>query len=127
MIHGIGTDLLDSARIRSGLARFGEHYADRILAPAEHAAYYASRDPALYLAKCFAAKEALSKALGTGLRPPVTLRNIAVLRDPHGRPHFELAPPLAAWLDARGIRRHHVSLSDEGDLVLAFAIVESES
>ncbi len=127
MIHGIGTDLLDSTRIRSGLARFGEHYADRILAPSEHAGYYASRDPALYLAKCFAAKEALSKALGTGLRPPVTLRNIAVLRDPHGRPHFELAPPLAAWLDARGIRRHHVSLSDEGDLVLAFAIVESES
>jgi holo-[acyl-carrier protein] synthase len=81
----------------------------------------------LYLAKCFAAKEALSKALGTGLRPPVTLRNIAVLRNAHGRPHFELAPPLAAWLDARGIRRHHVSLSDEGDLVLAFAIVESES
>jgi holo-[acyl-carrier protein] synthase len=127
MIHGIGTDLLDSTRIRSGLARFGEHYADRILAPAEHAGYYTSRDPALYLAKCFAAKEALSKALGTGLRPPVTLRNIAVLRDPHGRPHFELAPPLAAWLDARGVRRHHVSLSDEGDLVLAFAIVESES
>ena len=127
MIHGIGTDLLDSTRIRIGLARFGEHYADRILAPAEHPGYYASRDPALYLAKCFAAKEALSKALGTGLRPPVTLRNIAVLRDPHGRPHFELAPSLAAWLDARGIRRHHVSLSDEGDLVLAFAIVESES
>ena len=127
MIHGIGTDLLDSSRIRSGLARFGEHYADRILAPAEHAGYYASRDPARYLAKCFAAKEALSKALGTGLRPPVTLRNIAVLRDPGGRPHFELATPLAAWLDARGIRRHHVSLSDEGDLVLAFAVVESES
>jgi holo-[acyl-carrier protein] synthase len=127
MIHGIGTDLLDSTRIRSGLARFGEHYADRILAPAEHAGYYASRDPALYLAKCFAAKEALSKALGTGLRPPVTLRNIAVLRDPRGRPHFELAPSLAAWMDARGIHGHHVSLSDEGDLVLAFAIVESES
>ncbi|MCU0809489.1 MAG: holo-ACP synthase [Thiobacillaceae bacterium] len=127
MIQGIGTDLLNSSRIRSGLARFGEHYADRILAPAEHAGYYASRDPALYLAKCFAAKEALSKALGTGLRPPVTLRNIAVLRDPHGRPHFELAPPLAAWLESRGMRRHHVSLSDEGDMVLAFAIVESES
>jgi holo-[acyl-carrier protein] synthase len=125
MIHGIGTDLLDSKRIRDGLVRFGEHYADRILAPAEHAGYFASRDPALFLAKCFAAKEALSKALGTGLRPPVTLRNIAVLRDPLGRPHYQLAPPLAAWLDERGIRGHHVSLSDEGDLVFAFAIVES--
>lgn len=125
MIQGIGTDLLDSKRIREGLARFGEHYADRILAPAEHAGYFASRDPALFLAKCFAAKEALSKALGTGLRPPVTLRNIAVLRDPLGRPHYQLAPPLAAWLDERGIHGHHVSLSDEGDMVFAFAIVES--
>jgi holo-[acyl-carrier protein] synthase len=125
MIGGIGTDLLDAARIRDGLARFGEHYADRILAPAEHAGFYASPDPARYLAKSFAAKEALAKALGTGLRPPVTLRNIAVLRDPRGRPHFELAPPLSAWLEAQGIRHHHLSLSDEGDFVLAFAVVET--
>lgn len=125
MIGGIGTDLLDAARIRDGLARFGEHYADRILAPAEHAGFYASHDPARYLAKSFAAKEALAKALGTGLRPPVTLRNIAVLRDARGRPHFELAPPLSAWLEAQGIRHHHLSLSDEGDFVLAFAVVET--
>lgn len=125
MIGGIGTDLLDAARIRDGLARFGEHYADRILAPAEHAGFYASRDPARYLAKSFAAKEALAKALGTGLRPPVTLRNIAVLRDPRGRPHFQLAPSLSAWLEAQGIRHHHLSLSDEGDFVLAFAVVET--
>ena len=127
MIHGIGTDMLDSERVRSGLARFGEHYADRILAPAEHVAYFASQDPALFLAKCFAAKEALSKALGTGLRDPVTLRNIAVLRDALGKPHFEFAPLLAAWLETRGITAHHVSLSDEGDLILAFVIVENAS
>ena len=60
MIHGIGTDLLDAERIRGGLTRFGEHYADRILAPAEHAGYFASRDPARFLAKCFAAKEAFA-------------------------------------------------------------------
>jgi len=125
MIHGIGTDLLDAARIRDGLARFGEHYADRLLAPAEHAAYYASRDPARFLAKCFAAKEAFAKAAGTGLRPPVTLRNIAVLRDAQGKPHIECAPELAGWLAARGIGAHHVSLSDEGDFVLAFVILEA--
>lgn len=124
MIHGIGTDLLDARRIRDGLARFGEHYADRMLAPAEHAGYYASRDPARFLAKSFAAKEAFAKAAGTGLRPPVTLRNIAVLRDAHGKPHIECAPELAAWLVARGITAHHVSLSDEGDLVLAYVILE---
>ncbi|MDT3707712.1 MAG: holo-ACP synthase [Thiobacillus sp.] len=124
MIHGIGTDLLDARRIRDGLARFGEHYADRILAPAEHAAYYVSRDPARYLAKCFAAKEAFAKATGTGLRAPVTLRNIAVLRDARGKPHIECAPELAAWLASREVSAHHVSLSDEGDLVLAYVILE---
>jgi len=124
MIHGIGTDLLDAKRIRNGLARFGEHYADRILAPAEHAGYYASSDPARFLAKCFAAKEAFAKAAGTGLRVPVSLRNLAVLRDAQGKPHIECAPQLAAWLAARGVTAHHVSLSDEGDLVLAFVVLE---
>lgn len=124
MIYGIGTDLLDAKRIRSGLARFGEHYADRILAPAEHAAYYASRDPARFLAKCFAAKEAFAKAAGTGLRAPVTLRNIAVLRDALGKPHFECTPELVAWLVDRSITAHHVSLSDEGDHILAYVILE---
>jgi holo-[acyl-carrier protein] synthase len=124
MIHGIGTDLVDVRRVRDGLARFGEHYADRILAPAEHAAYYASRDPARFLAKCFAAKEAFAKAAGTGLRVPVTLRNLAVLRNDHGRPHFECAPALSGWLTTRGIVAHHLSLSDEGELVLAYAILE---
>lgn len=125
MILGVGTDLLDAERIRDGLAHFGEHYADRLLAPSEHAAYYASRDPARFLAKCFAAKEAFAKAVGTGLRPPVTLRNIAVLRDAQGKPHIECAPELAGWLAARGIGAHHVSLSDEGDFVLAFVILET--
>jgi holo-[acyl-carrier protein] synthase len=124
VIHGIGTDLLDAERIRQGLVRFGEHYADRILAPAEHAGYYASPDPARFLAKCFAAKEAFAKATGTGLRAPVSLRNIAVLRDEHGKPLIECAPELATWLAAHGITAHHVSLSDEGNLVLAFVVLE---
>ena len=125
MIHGIGTDLLDAERIRHGLARYGEPYADRILAPAELAGYRASRDPARFLAKCFAAKEAFAKAAGTGLRAPVTLRNIAVLRDGQGKPVIECAPELAAWLVARRVTAHHVSLSDEGDLVLAYVILET--
>ncbi len=135
MIHGIGTDLLDARRIREGLARFGEHFADRILAPAEHPGYSpaehpgysASRDPARFLAKCFAAKEAFAKAAGTGLRAPVSLRNIAVLRDPRGKPLIQCAPVLATWLQARGVTAQHVSLADEGDLVLAYVILETAS
>jgi holo-[acyl-carrier protein] synthase len=125
MILGIGTDLLDAERIRSGLARFGEPYAERMLAPAERAGYAASRDPARFLAKSFAVKEAFAKAAGTGLRPPVTLHHIAVLRDALGKPYIECAPELAAWLATRGVTGHHVSLSDEGDLVLAFVILET--
>ncbi len=127
MIYGIGTDLLDATRIRDGLARFGEAYADRILAPAEHAGFFASHDPARFLAKCFAAKEAFAKAAGTGLRAPVTLHNIAVLRDALGKPHIECAPALAAWLATQGVTGHHTSLSDEGDLVLAFVVLEQSS
>lgn len=125
MIYGIGTDLVDVARLRDGLARFGEHYADRILAPAEHAAYFASRDPARFLAKCFAAKEAFAKAAGTGLRAPVTLHRMALLRDPLGKPHFDCAPELSVWLADRKIVAHHVSLSDEGERVLAYVILET--
>ena len=101
--------------------------AERILAPAERASYASSRDPARFLAKSFAAKEAFAKAAGTGLRAPVTLHNIAVLRDPLGKPHIECAPDLANWLAARGVAGHHVSLSDEGDLVLAFVVLEQSS
>lgn len=125
MIYGIGTDLLDAERIRSGLVRFGAQYAARLLAPAEQTGYRASRDPARFLAKCFAAKEAFAKAAGTGLRAPVSLHNIAVLRDAHGKPFLQCAPELEAWLAARGINAHHVSLSDESDLVLAFVILET--
>lgn len=127
MIHGIGTDLLDTTRIREGLARFGEAYAARILAPAEQAAYAASTRPAQFLAKCFAAKEALAKALGTGLREPISLRNIAVLRDALGKPHFELAPALTRWMQVRGLGAQHLSLSDEGELTMAFVIVETQA
>jgi holo-[acyl-carrier protein] synthase len=127
VIHGIGTDLLDTGRIRSGLARFGTAYAERILALAEHAGFQTSRDPARFLAKSFAVKEAFAKAAGTGLRAPVTLQNIAVLRDALGKPHIQCAPELADWLAARGVAGHHVSLSDEGDLVLAFVVLEQSS
>ncbi|MHB8915319.1 MAG: holo-ACP synthase [Thiobacillus sp.] len=127
MIHGVGTDLLDATRIRDGLERFGVPYAERILAPAEHAAYASNARPAQFLAKSFAAKEALAKALGTGLREPVSLHNIAVMRDALGKPYFELAPALTAWMQARDIGTPHLSLSDEGDLTLAFVVVETQA
>lgn len=127
MILGIGTDLLDAARIRAALARHGEAFARRLLAPAEHAAFASSHDPARFLAKSFAAKEAFAKAAGTGLRAPVSLQNLAVRRDALGKPHLTCAPELAAWLAGRGVIAHHVSLTDEGDWVMAFVVLEGAS
>ena len=124
MILGIGTDLLDAARMRDGLARHGQAFADRLLAPDERAAYDASLDPARFLAKSFAAKEAFAKAAGTGLRAPLSLRNLAVVRNALGKPGMVCAPELAAWLAARGVIAHHVSLTDEGDWVMAFVVLE---
>lgn len=124
MIHGIGTDIVEFARIEKMFARYGRRLAERMLSESELTEFQAHANQARFLAKRFAAKEAFAKAAGTGLRAPMTLHNIAVLRDALGKPHIECAHELAVWLAARGINAHHVSLSDEGDLVLAYVILE---
>lgn len=125
MIYGIGVDLVEIARLEQGLARFGEHYADRILAPQEHADFFASIQPARFLAKRFAAKEAFAKAAGTGLRHPVNLRAIAIGHTPLGQPSLEFSPELADWLKEKGITRQHLSISDEREHATAFVILET--
>ena len=122
MILGIGTDLVDIARMRAALDRHGERFARRILSPAEWPDWESSKEPARLLAKRFAAKEAFSKVVHTGLRSPVTLRNIGIGHDELGRPEFILETPLQQWLQQKGIGKVHLSLSDEGDQILAFAI-----
>lgn len=126
MIHGVGTDIVTIARIERMLADHGERTAEKLLAPAEMGRYREAARPAAWLAKRFAAKEALGKALGLGLRDPATLHNIAVVSDGMGRPSFEFAPPLTAWLKERRLRAH-LSLSDEADTALAFVVVEQEA
>lgn len=123
MIHGVGTDIVTIARMRDSLARHGERFAQRLLHPAELADYAKAREPERFLAKRFAAKEAFAKALGTGLRPPATLAAIGVGHDELGRPHYILSDELAAHLAARGLLSH-LSISDERDTVVAFAIME---
>ena len=125
MIHGVGTDIVAIARIARMLAEHGERAAAKPLASSEMERYRQASRPAAFLAKRFAAKEALGKALGLGLRDPATLHNIAVQSDGIGRPSFEYAPPLAEWMQARKLRAH-LSLSDETDTALAFVVVEKE-
>lgn len=124
MIYGIGTDIVESARIAQSLKKYGERFARRLLAEQEWSDYIKSAKPVLFLAKRFAAKEALSKAMGTGLRSPVTLNNIMIDHTPLGQPYFRFHPELVELIEREGIIRHHLSLSDELNLASAFVVLE---
>jgi len=126
MIFGIGTDIVEVARIESSIEKFGDDFAKRILADSEIPSYLNSKIKARFLAKRFAAKEAFSKALGTGLREPATFQNIAVSHDSLGKPILKLAKPLQALLDAKQISQMHISISDEKNLALAYVILETQ-
>lgn len=124
MIYGIGTDIIAVKRIEAALNRHGDRFAQRILAPAEWEGFKASVHRARFVAKRFAAKEAFAKALGTGMRFPVTWHNISIVHDALGRPGFGLVPELAQSLAQRNICKHHLSISDEAEMVVAFSVLE---
>ena len=86
--------------------------------------FVANTQPARFLAKRFAAKEAFAKALGTGIRAPATWHNIRVAHDELGKPVLDFDPELAELLDRHAIRSHHLSISDEKDMAAAFVILE---
>ena len=124
MILGIGTDLCDIGRIERALGRFGERFAERILVDSELERFHRHRKPAAYLAKRFAAKEAFSKALGTGIHFPVNWHNVWVENASSGKPSLKFSKPLAALLKRRGIANVYVSLTDEIGMACAFVVVE---
>jgi len=124
MISGIGTDLCRIPRIERAIDRFGEKFARKILVDDEFHRFRKLDKPGAFLAKRFAAKEAFSKALGTGLRFPVTWRNVELWNDPSGKPGLKCLGPLCEFVEERGITGIHVSLADEPDFALAFVILE---
>ncbi len=128
MIFGIGTDLIEIARIEAAYARHGERFAERILGPDELLRYHARRARlprrgVVFLATRFAAKEAVSKALGLGIRMPMSWRAAQVVNAPGGRPEVRVAGALAAFVAERHLRLH-LSLTDDSALAQAFAIAE---
>lgn len=123
MIYGIGTDIVAVSRMAELLERHGERAMGRVLAAEEIPACRAAAQPERFMAKRFAAKEALGKALGTGIRAPVLLTSIAVGHDALGKPYFSFSPELAGWLEARNLAAH-VSISDEREFAIAYVIVE---
>ena len=125
MIFGIGTDIVEVARIEACITQFGDDFAKRILAESEYASYQESHIKPRFLAKRFAAKEAFSKALGTGLRAPATFQNITVSHDDLGKPILILATDLRAFLNTKNITQTHISMSDEKNLAAAFVVLET--
>jgi holo-[acyl-carrier protein] synthase len=124
MIVGIGTDIVRVARFTEFWQRHGKRGLEKLLAPQELDDCYGSNDPGRFLAKRFAAKEALGKALGTGIRAPLILPAIAIVHDDFGKPGFCLSNAADSLLTARRLCAH-LSISDEQEYAVAFVLVES--
>ena len=131
MIYGVGADVCDIRRIEATYARRGERFPERVLGAAELRVFHArlSRAPARgvrFLATRFSAKEAFSKAIGLGIRSPMTWRACEILNEPSGRPFVRLSGVLAEWFDARGLVAH-VTVTDETDYAASFVVVETRT
>lgn len=131
MIYGIGTDILAIKRIESIYKKYSEAFPRRILSRIEALEFdnkfsaKNKQDAVRFLAKRFAAKEALAKAVGTGVVAPVSLHNISLNHTPAGKPEFICEPVLSAWLTEQGIGKLHLSLSDEARYISAFVVAET--
>lgn len=128
MIFGIGTDLCDVRRVEATLARRGDRFAEKVLGPDELRVFHARRARAearglRFLATRFSAKEAFSKAIGLGLRMPMTWRACEILNHASGQPYVRLHGALAEWFEARALHAH-VSVSDESDYASSIVVVE---
>jgi len=128
MIYGIGTDICDVRRIQASLARHGERFAQKILSEAELATWRerSQRWPergVRYLATRFSAKEAFSKAIGLGMRMPMTWRLCEVGKLSSGQPTIVLHGELKTWFEAKSLSAH-ISVTDETDYAASFCVVE---
>jgi len=125
LIYGIGIDVIEPRRVARLLERYGERFARRVLTPREWPSYEKTVRPVLFLANRFAAKEAFSKAMGTGFRYPVTLQCISIVQNFAGKPGLEFHPRLAELVAHRGIVGHHLTISDEQNLACACVVLEA--
>ncbi len=131
MIYGIGTDICDIRRIRASLEKHGERFAQKVLSDNELKTYRtrSERWPergVRYVATRFSAKEAFSKAIGMGMRMPMTWRLCEVAKLPSGQPTIVLHGVLKEWFEAKGLTAH-VSVSDESDYATSYVVVETKN
>lgn len=125
MIYGIGIDVVEPRRIARLVEKYGERFARRVLTQLEWPDYLKTVRPVLFLANRFAAKEAFSKALGTGFRYPVTLQSISVVQNTAGKPSLAFHPNLEQLVRGRGIVNHHLTISDVEALACACVVLET--
>jgi len=130
MIYGIGTDICDIRRIRASLERHGVRFAQKILSEAELATWAerSTRWPdrgVSYLATRFSAKEAFSKAIGLGMRMPMTWRHCEIVKAASGKPEIVLHGALRDWFDTRQLVAH-ITVTDETDYAASFCVVEKK-
>ena len=119
----VGTDILQINRIEEVLARLGDRFVRRILTQREQEEYHASKQASRLLAKRFAAKEAVAKSLGTGIGRGVSWQDIQIEHDAHGAPIVRLSGGARRVARERGAERVELSLADEMDYVVAFAVL----
>jgi holo-[acyl-carrier protein] synthase len=122
-VIAVGTDILKIERIEAVVERLGDKFVQRILTPVECEEYAASNQPNRLLAKRFAAKEAVAKALGTGIGRGVSWQDIQLVHNEQGAPQIILSGGARRAAQARGADRVEISLADEADYVVAFAVL----
>ena len=126
MIFGVGTDIVELSRIQATFDRFGAHFIDRLLMDEERELFLDNKWPVRFLAMRFAAKEATVKAMGTGFRHGMWIRDVGVVNNDRGRPLVIYSERGRGVCDDLGIGASHVSLTDDAGLVIAFAVVEKK-
>jgi len=128
MIYGIGTDIIRIQRIEAALERNGERFAEKILGPLELEKYHRRQQQVAargirFLATRFAAKEAFSKAVGLGMRMPMSWRAMQTVNAPSGKPIVVTSGALKDFMDSNRLQAQ-VSITDETDYAVAFVIIE---
>ena len=124
MIYGIGVDIVEIARIERAYTRWRDRFAQKILGPTEQLGFTNTNNPVRFLAMRFAAKEAASKAFGTGFRQGVSPRQIEVQHNAAGKPRLVFLDKVAALAAREGIVASFISMADEREYAIAHAVLE---
>ena len=125
MIYGVGTDIVNIDRIQKIILKNREGFIKRVLTDHEQALFGNKADSAAFCAKRFAAKEAFSKALGTGIGRVVSFQDLTVRNNDNGKPHFIPSEKLRLYLLEKGVKQAHLSISDESQYAVAFVVLEA--